>query len=262
VLRSEGEAVMELFAAIDVMGGGAVRLVKGELDAPRSFGDPLDVARRFLAAGAPWLHVVDLDAARSGAPVNREVVMSLADEAHRSGARVQVGGGLRHARDVDELLAAGVDRVVLGTVAIEEPGAAALHASRHPGKVAVGLDYRRTPDGELELALRGWTQRAKAHPAQLLAGWEGVPLGAVVVTAIDRDGTREGPDTDGLSWMLDATALPVVASGGVGSAGDLSALAGLRSGAGRSLAGAVVGRALVDGSIEVKEAVAACAASG
>ena len=253
---------MELFAAVDVMDGGAVRLVKGELDAPQGFGDPLDVARRFLAAGAPWLHVVDLDAARTGTPVNRAVVLSLAAEAQRAGARVEVGGGVRDGRDVDELLAAGVDRVVLGTVAIEEPGAAARHASRHPGKVAVGLDYRRTPGGGLELALRGWTQRARAGPAQLLAGLAGVPLAAVVVTAIDRDGTRQGPDIEGLSWMLDATALPVVASGGVGSADDLSALARLRSAAGRSLAGAVVGRALVDGSIEVEEAVAACAASG
>ena len=253
---------MELFAAVDVMGGGAVRLVKGELDAPQGFGDPLDVARRFLAAGAPWLHVVDLDAARTGTPVNRAVVLSLAAEAQRAGARVEVGGGVRDGRDVDELLAAGVDRVVLGTVAIEEPGAAARHASRHPGKVAVGLDYRRTPGGDFELALRGWTQRARAGPAQLLASWAGVPLAAVVVTAIDRDGTRQGPDIEGLSWMLDATALPVVASGGVGSADDLSALARLRSAAGRSLAGAVVGRALVDGSIEVEEAVAACAASG
>ncbi len=253
---------MELFAAVDVMGGGAVRLVKGELDAPQGFGDPLDVARRFLAAGAPWLHVVDLDAARTGTPVNRAVVLSLAAEAQRAGARVEVGGGVRDGRDVDELLAAGVDRVVLGTVAIEEPGAAARHASRHPGKVAVGLDYRRTPGGDVELALRGWTQRARAGPAQLLASWAGVPLAAVVVTAIDRDGTRQGPDIEGLSWMLDATALPVVASGGVGSADDLSALARLRSAAGRSLAGAVVGRALVDGSIEVEEAVAACAASG
>ncbi len=253
---------MELFAAVDVMDGGAVRLVKGELDAPQGFGDPLDVARRFLAAGAPWLHVVDLDAARTGTPVNRAVVLSLAAEARRAGARVEVGGGVRDGRDVDELLAAGVDRVVLGTVAIEEPGAAARHASRHPGKVAVGLDYRRTPGGGLELALRGWTQRARAGPAQLLAGLAGVPLAAVVVTAIDRDGTRQGPDIEGLSSMLDATALPVVASGGVGSADDLSALARLRSAAGRSLAGAVVGRALVDGSIEVEEAVAACAASG
>ena len=253
---------MELFAAVDVMDGGAVRLVKGELDAPQGFGDPLDVARRFLAAGAPWLHVVDLDAARTGTPVNRAVVLSLAAEAQRAGARVEVGGGVRDGRDVDELLAAGVDRVVLGTVAIEEPGAAARHASRHPGKVAVGLDYRRTPGGDVELALRGWTQRARAGPAQLLAGLAGVPLAAVVVTAIDRDGTRQGPDIEGLSSMLDATALPVVASGGVGSADDLSALARLRSAAGRSLAGAVVGRALVDGSIEVEEAVAACAASG
>ena len=253
---------MELFCAIDLMDGRAVRLVRGELGAPHDFGDPRDVASRFLGAGARWLHVVDLDAARTGAPANREVVVSLVEEAHRAGARVQVGGGVRADGDVEGLLAAGADRVVLGTAAIEEPETAARHARRHPGRVAVGLDYRRAPGGRLELALRGWTERSEADLAELLAGWADVPLAGVVVTAIERDGTRQGPDEAGLSEVLDATALEVVASGGVGSVADLSALARLRSAAGRPLAGVVVGRALVDGSIDVEEAVAACAASG
>jgi phosphoribosylformimino-5-aminoimidazole carboxamide ribotide isomerase len=254
---------MELFAAVDVMGGRAVRLVKGEFGASRSFGDPLEVAGRFLAAGTPWLHVVDLDAARTGAADNRAVVLSLAAAAHRVGARVEVGGGVRNGEAVDALLAQGVDRVVLGTSAIEDPDHAARCAARHPGRIAVGLDYRRAPSGAPELAVRGWTERAAVDPAELLTAWVGVPLAAVVVTAIERDGTREGPDAEGLSWALDATALDVVASGGVGGTGDLAALARLRSQeSGRSLAGAVVGRALVDGSMDVEEAIAACAASG
>ena len=254
---------MELFAAVDVMDGRAVRLVKGEFGASRSFGDPLEVASRLLGAGTPWLHVVDLDAARTGEPVNRAVVLSLAHLAHRAGARVQAGGGLRDTGGVDALLAEGVDRVVLGTAAIEHPELAARLAARHPGRVAVGLDYRRAPSGALELSLRGWTERATAGPAELLAAWADAPLGAVVVTAIERDGTRAGPDTEGLSEVLDSTDFDVVASGGVGSAADLSELAGLRSpGRRRALAGVVVGRALVDGSIDVEEAIASCAASG
>lgn len=254
---------MELFAAVDVMDGRAIRLVKGEFGASRSFGDPLEVASRFLVAGTPWLHVVDLDAARTGEPVNRATVLALAGAAHRAGARVEVGGGLRDGAVVDALLAEGVDRVVLGTLAIEDPDLAVQHAVRHPGRVAVGLDYRRTTNGAFELALRGWTERAAVDPAQLLAAWVGVPLASVVATAIDRDGTREGPDAEGLSWVLDATDLDVVASGGVGGPGHLAGLARLRSPArGRSLAGVVVGRALADGSMGVEEAIVACAASG
>ncbi len=254
---------MELFAAVDVMGGRAVRLVKGDFGASRSFGDPLLVAEQLLSPGTPWLHVVDLDAARTGEPVNRAVVLSLADAAHRAGAQVEVGGGVRSEQDVDDLLAAGVDRVVLGTAAVEDPRVAARDAARHPGKVAVGLDYRRDPTGTLELALRGWTAPAVRGPAELLSTWDTAPVAAVVVTAIDRDGTLDGPDVEGLSWVLDATDLPVVASGGVGDVEDVATLASLRSpGRGRALAGVVVGLALVDGSMRVEEAVAACEASG
>ncbi|MGH9089281.1 MAG: HisA/HisF-related TIM barrel protein, partial [Acidimicrobiales bacterium] len=129
--------------------------------------------------------------------------------------------------------------------------------------VAVGLDYRRRPDGSLEAAARGWLEGSGRTVGEVLAAVEGAPLGAVVVTAIERDGTLAGPDLEGLGAVLDLTALPVVASGGVGSVDHLRALAALRSPAtGRALAGAVVGRALVDGSIDPEEAIAACAPSG
>lgn len=254
---------MELLAAIDLMEGGAVRLMKGEFDEATHFGEPVTVASRFVEAGAPWLHVVDLDAARSGLPVHRATVLELTTLAHRGGARIEVGGGIRSADDVDELLGRGVDRVVLGTAAIETPGLATQCAYRHPGRVAVGMDYRRDANGGLVPAIRGWKDDAGRDVATLLASFAGSPLGAVVVTGIERDGTRTGPDLEGLVTVLDATDLPIIASGGVGSTKDLRLLAGLRSPRrGHSVAGAVVGRALVDGTVDPREAVTVCAASG
>lgn len=252
--------MMELLPAVDLLGGGAVRLVQGDFDRRSDYGDPLDLARRYAAAGARWLHVVDLDAARTGEPANRTVLTAIAAEMAPGGIRVQAGGGVRSAEDVDELLAGGVARVVLGTAALEEPGLATELARRHPESVAVGLDYRHRPDGSLEAASRGWLEGSGRTVAEVLAALDGAPLGAVVVTAIERDGTLAGPDLDGLTAVLEATGIPVVASGGVGSPGDLRSLAALRSpGSGRSVVGAVVGRALVDGRMDVEEAIAACA---
>jgi len=254
---------MELYCAVDLLGGGAVRLVQGEYGRRTDYGDPLAVAAAYLAAGARWLHVVDLDAARTGEPVNRDVVLAVVAAAHGAGAAVEVGGGVRTAADVDSLLRDGCDRVVLGTAAVEDPGFAVGCARRHPGRVAVGVDYRRVGEGRLEPAVRGWLAGAGRDLGELLAEVGGAGLAAVVVTAIERDGTGAGPDLEGLAQVLDLTPVPVIASGGVGGLGHLRAIAALRSPlVGRAPAGAVVGRALVDGTIGVEEAMAACAASG
>lgn len=254
---------MELLPAIDLIDGGAVRLVQGDFERQSDYGDPVALARRYACAGAGWVHVVDLDAARTGEPANRAVVTAIATELASAGVRVQAGGGVRTAEDVDELLAGGVARVVLGTAALEDPAKAADAARRHAGAVAVGLDYRRRPDGSLEAAARGWLKGSGRTVGEVLAALEETPVAAVVVTAIERDGTLTGPDTEGLAAVLDATVIPVVASGGVGSVADLRALAELSSpGTGRTLAGAVVGRALVDGRVDLEEAIAACAPSG
>lgn len=254
---------MELYAAVDLMGGEAVRLVQGDFARATRFGDPRALVEGYLDAGVPWVHVVDLDAARTGAPTNRATVRALAQAAHDAGARVQVGGGVRTDVDVDAVLDTGADRVVLGTAAVESPAFALDAAAAHPGAVAVGLDYRRRTDGTMEPAVRGWTEGSGMRLEDLLAHWRAAPLGAVVVTAIARDGTGEGPDTEGLAQVLDATDAAVVASGGVGSVRDLSALGALRArGSGRGLTGAVVGRALVDGTMSAREAMAACAAFG
>jgi len=251
---------MELLPAIDLRGGQAVRLVQGDFARETRYGDPVELAARFVASGAAWLHVVDLDAARTGEPVNRAVVVALAAAV---GVAVQAGGGVRTAHDVDQLLGAGLRRVVLGTAALEDPAFARQCAERHPGQVAVGLDYRWGDDGTLEPAGHGWQDGSDHTVESMLDLLAGAPFGAVVVTAIARDGTFEGPDLDGLARVLDATALPVVASGGVGQLADLEALAALRGpSAGRSLEGVVVGKALADGRIEPKEALAACATSG
>lgn len=254
---------MELLAAIDLVGGGAVRLVQGDFDRRTDYGDPLALARGYMADGAPWLHLVDLDAARTGEPANRQVVAAVAAVAGPQGVRVQAGGGVRTAADVEELLAAGVDRVVLGTAALEDPAFAADCARRHPRSVALGLDYRRGPDGSLVAAARGWLESSGRTVGDVLSELARAPLAAVVVTAIERDGTLSGPDLEGLAAVLDLTEVAVVASGGVSSAADLRALAALRSpGAGRSLGGVVVGRALLDGRVRLEEAIAACAPSG
>lgn len=251
---------MDLYCAIDVREGRAVRLVQGDFGRERRFGDPLELAERYVAEGGTHLHVVDLDAARSGSPANRDVVGAIVA---RAGVPVQVGGGVRTEGDVAELLDLGAARVVMGTTALRQPEVARACAARYPGRLALGLDYRRRPDGVLAAAAAGWEVDSGASLSEVLAWFVDEELGAVVLTAIERDGTGRGPDLDGLVEALDGCAHPVIASGGVASVRDLEALGALRSpGRGRSPAGVVVGMALVDGSIGVAEAVRTCAASG
>jgi phosphoribosylformimino-5-aminoimidazole carboxamide ribotide isomerase len=255
---------MELYPAIDIRDGGAVRLTQGDFDRQSEYGDPLDLARRFVAGGAPWLHVVDLDAARLGRAANRSTVLAIAGAVD---VPVQAGGGVRSKADVAELLEGGVARVVLGTVALDRPDLVATLAEAYPGRVAVGVDYRRQPDGRTEVAVRGWEQGSGRTVAELLDELDGAGLAAVIVTAIDRDGTLAGPDLEGLGDVLATTSIPVIASGGVGAVADIAALARLevepaRSGPRRRLAGAITGKALVDGRMTVAEGVAACTPSG
>ena len=238
---------MELLPAIDLRDGRCVRLYQGDYDRETVYGDdPVAQARTFDEAGSPWVHVVDLDAARSGAPVNRPVVAAIAGAV---GARVQTGGGIRDEAAADALIEAGVARVVLGTAALEDPDLVRRLAARC--SVAVGLDVRGR-----EVAVRGWEQGSGRDLLEVLAGYEDAGVEAVVVTQIARDGTLEGPDLAGLAEVLGATAMDVVASGGVGTLDDLRALAGLRVD-GRGLAGAIVGRALYEGRFTITEALAA-----
>lgn len=253
---------MDLYPAIDIRDGGAVRLTQGDFDRQTDYGDPIALARTFAAGGAPWLHVVDLDAARSGKPANRGAVLAIAGAVD---IPVETGGGVRSEADVTELLEGGVARVILGTAVLDHPDLVRRAATRFPGRVAIGLDYRLGPDGRADIAVRGWEEGSGRTVVEVLEELSDVDLAAVIVTAIERDGTLRGPDLDGLGSVLAATALPVIASGGVGSATDLAALARISVDVAdetRRLAGAITGKALVDGRMTVGEAVAACALSG
>ena len=237
----------ELYPAIDLRGGRCVRLYQGDYGRETVYGDdPVTQARAFAAAGAPWLHVVDLDAARTGEPVNREVVAAIAAVVD---VPVQAGGGVRDDAAADALLGAGVRRVVVGTAALDDSGWVRRLAARHPGRVAVGLDARGR-----DVAVRGWVEGSGRDPVEVARGFDDVGAAALVVTEIGRDGTLEGPDLGQLAAVLDATGLDVVASGGVGSLGDLRALAGLDVD-GRHLSGAIVGRALYEGAFPLAEAI-------
>lgn len=239
--------------AVDLLEGKAVRLTQGDFTRRTEHGDPVALARRWVQRGARWVHVVDLDAARSGLRANRRIVHQVVEAV--APVPVQLGGGIRTADDVEELLGSGVARVVLGTAAARQPAFAVSMAHRFPGQVAVGIDHRHG-----DVAVEGWAQRASSSVGNLLAQFGEAPFGAVVVTAIERDGMLTGPDLEGLRGVLRATSLPVVASGGVGSVEDLRLLAHVDAD-GRRLAGAIVGKALVDGVLDVKEAMAACEAS-
>ncbi|HEX2047053.1 MAG TPA: 1-(5-phosphoribosyl)-5-[(5-phosphoribosylamino)methylideneamino]imidazole-4-carboxamide isomerase [Acidimicrobiales bacterium] len=239
---------MHLYPAVDLRGGRVVRLYQGDFDKETAYGmDPVAVAEGYAAAGAPWIHVVDLDAARTGTPENRPVIAAIADAVN---VKVQASGGVRDQASAEEVLACGVDRVVLGTAAVENPELVCDLAGHH--QVAVGLDVRGR-----EVAVRGWTEGSGVDLFDLLARYADSGVAAVVVTDISRDSTLEGPNLEGLAAVLDATDIPVIASGGVGALPDLEALATLEA-SGRRLEGAIVGKALYEGKFTVEEAIAAC----
>jgi phosphoribosylformimino-5-aminoimidazole carboxamide ribotide isomerase len=238
---------MDLYPAIDLQGGRCVRLVRGDFERATLYEeDPVVVALSFARAGARWIHVVDLDAAR-GWGDNRAVIESLARAVGAVGVPVEVGGGVRDGT----LLERGVARVVVGSLAISEPQYVVALASRYPGRVAVGLDHHH---GELRVS--GWQESSGLGLADALGRFVSPDLAAVIVTNIAVDGMLVGPDLEGMAAVLQLTALPVIASGGVGSLDDLRALARLRS-AGRALAGMIVGKALYEGRFALGEALEA-----
>jgi phosphoribosylformimino-5-aminoimidazole carboxamide ribotide isomerase len=238
----------ELYPAIDLRDGAVVRLLQGDYDQQTTYGDdPVAVAASFAEQGAPWIHVVDLDAARSGSPRNRSVVAAIA-KAVAGQARVQTGGGVRTVADAEALAEAGVARVVMGSAAVREPGLVADASALVP--VAVGLDHR---DGEL--AVHGWTEGSGVMLFDAL-GW--FPTAAAfVITDIGRDGMLAGPDTDGLRAAAAATTVPVIASGGVATLADVVALGEVPG-----IAGVITGKALYEGRFTVAQAVAALTGGG
>lgn len=234
--------IVDLYPAIDLRGGRVVRLTKGDYDVETVYGDDaVAVAESFAAAGAPWVHVVDLDAARSGDPVNRGIVARIA-AALEGTASLQNGGGVRTLDDAKALADCGVARVVMGSAAVEDPDLVARAGELVP--VAVGLDHR---DGEL--AVHGWTAGSGVRLEDALGRFP--TAAAFVITDISRDGMLAGPDVDGLAAAVAATSVPVIASGGVASLDDLVALARIPG-----LGGIITGKALYEGRFTVDQALA------
>jgi phosphoribosylformimino-5-aminoimidazole carboxamide ribotide isomerase len=233
-----------ILPAIDLRGGRCVRLQQGDYARETVFSDdPADTARRWAGLGAPYLHLVDLDGAREGRPVNGDSVRAILRAA---GVPCQLGGGLRTDEHIDEALSWGVDRVVLGTRALQAPGWCAALCRRLPGRVAVGIDAR---DGKV--ATEGWvhtTGTSALELAQRAADWGAA---AIIYTDIGKDGMLAGPNVGATAALAAEVAVPVIASGGVASLDDIVQLAG------RGLHGCIVGRALYEGRLDLAAAIAA-----
>lgn len=231
---------MILYPAIDIRGGKAVRLVEGDFDRETAFdADPVDAARRWADAGAEWIHIVDLDGARSGAGTNRDAIRRIRETVP---CKVQVGGGIRSLRNIDEMLGSGVDRVILGSIAVTDPDVVLEAVRQHGGKIAVGLDAR---DGKL--ATSGWETQTDADAFEVAASMGDAGVEHIIFTDIRRDGTLAGPNVAALRQMVEATAAGVIASGGIGSVDDVLGLK--RTG----VAGVIIGRALYDGRIDLAQ---------
>lgn len=235
--------MIELYPAIDLLGGRVVRLRQGDYGDSTVYGDdPVAVARSFVEDGATWIHVVDLDAARSGDPINRPVVSAIT-AAVEGRAAVQTGGGVRTLEDAEQLADAGVSRVVMGSAAVRDPGLVDVVSGVVP--VAVGLDHR---DGEV--SVHGWTEGSGLqldHALHLFPAAE-----VFVVTDIGRDGMLVGPDVDGLTRAAEQATAPVIASGGVSSLDDVRALTSIPN-----LGGVITGKAVYEGRFTVAEALEA-----
>lgn len=233
----------ELYPAIDLRDGRVVRLLQGDYDRQTTYGDdPVAVAESFAAQGARWIHVVDLDAARTGSPENRSVVAAIA-RAVRGTAQVQTGGGVRSVDDAIVLADAGVARVVMGSAAVRNP--TLVEEASQVVPVAVGLDHRGG-----ELAVHGWTEGSGVQLAEALHCFP--TAAAFVITDIGRDGMLQGPDVDGLTAAAAATPITVIASGGVSSLADVVALARVPG-----IGGVITGKAIYEGRFTVADAVAA-----
>ena len=234
---------LTLFPAIDIRDGKAVRLTQGRADAETVYdADPVAVARRFADEGAQWLHVVDLDAAFSGEPRNRHLIADIVDAA---GIAVQASGGIRSIQDLDASVAFGASRVVIGTMAVEEPSFVAAAVAEHGDKVAVGLDAEGTT-----LRARGWTT-GSGDLFDALRRFTLMGVARFVFTDIARDGMLTGPNVDRLAEVAEATTAKVTASGGVSSLDDLKALASAHP----RVDAAIVGKALYAERFTLSEAL-------
>ncbi|MEL6644808.1 MAG: 1-(5-phosphoribosyl)-5-[(5-phosphoribosylamino)methylideneamino]imidazole-4-carboxamide isomerase [Pseudomonadota bacterium] len=236
---------MILYPAIDLKDGQCVRLLRGEMaDATVFNDDPAAQARAFQDAGCEWIHLVDLNGAFAGAPMNAQAVETILAAID---VPAQLGGGIRDMATIERWLSAGLARVILGTVAVEDPDLVRAAARAFPGQVAVGLDARGG-----RVATKGWAEETDVMVTDLARAFEDAGIAAIIYTDIDRDGAMGGPNIAATEALARAVEVPVIASGGVSSMADLIALRDTGV-----IAGAISGRALYDGAIDLGEALQA-----
>ena len=238
---------MQVIPAIDLLEGQCVRLHQGDYDQVTRFSDdPVAQALSWQQQGAERLHLVDLDGARTGQPVNDAAIRAITAALS---IPVQLGGGVRTAERAEELLACGLDRVILGTVALEQPELVQELAARHPQRIVVGIDAKNG-----KVATRGWIEESSTEAGDLARRFSASPLAALICTDIATDGTLAGPNLSFLRTMAEASAVPVIASGGIGTLEHLLSLLPLEA---QGVSGVIVGRALYDGRVDLAEALAA-----
>lgn len=233
---------MNIFPAIDLKDKKVVRLLKGDYDKVTVYGDnPLEVACGFIEAGAQYLHVVDLDGAKSGNGDNREIIKELAK---CSGLKVQTGGGIRTEEAVDELIEAGVFRVILGTASVKDPDFLKKMVSKYGNKIAVGVDIK---DGYV--AINGWTEKSELEAFFFCEYLVGLGVSTVICTDISKDGAMQGTNRELYRELSERFPIDIIASGGVSDMSDIRELCDMK------LYGAIIGRALYNGAIDLKEAI-------
>ncbi len=237
---------MLVVPAIDLKGGKCVRLLRGEMNAETVYGeDPVAIGRRWVEQGAAYLHVVDLDGAVSGEPVNAAAIAALC---RALPIPIEIGGGVRSVERAAELFGLGADRVIFGTAALAQPRVVAAACARFPGQIAVGIDAR---DGKV--AVHGWTETSSATAIDLARQVEQLGASRLIYTDISRDGTQEGVNVPATRAVADAVRVPVTASGGVGSLADIAAV---RDCGAANVDAVIVGRALYTGAVKLPEAIA------
>jgi phosphoribosylformimino-5-aminoimidazole carboxamide ribotide isomerase len=236
---------MKIYPAIDILGGKAVRLKQGRAADATVYGDPLEMATRWVQKGADWLHVVDLDGAFEGKPRNIGILHEMA--AAFPDAKIQVGGGIRSMAIIESLLDAGIQRVVLGTAAVQDPDFVKRALAERTHNIAIGIDAR---DGNVQVS--GWTEESNIGALELARRLQDIGASVVIYTDIARDGVLEGPNVEATKEMLESTELHVIASGGVSSIADVRRLSELDN---WRLDGVIIGKALYEGVIQLEEAL-------
>ncbi|WP_447970679.1 1-(5-phosphoribosyl)-5-[(5-phosphoribosylamino)methylideneamino]imidazole-4-carboxamide isomerase [Nitrospira sp. M1] len=241
---------MKIFPAIDLKGGRCVRLRQGDMAQETRYSeDPPAMAKEWQSLGAECLHVVDLDGAVEGAPKHVSDIEAIVKHVT---IPIQVGGGIRSLESIRRYMSIGVDRVVLGTAALEQPELLARSCEEFPSKILVGIDIKQG-----EIALRGWIDGSGKKPDDVVPSLSQYPLGGIIFTDISRDGMLDGPNLEALQHMTSLTSLPLIASGGVTNISDIHAIKNIQP----HVAGVIIGKALYEGTIELASALQAASRS-